>query len=236
VEKLSSSSSLIDKENFTKTSTDLEPQNQTLNPPNYTKLQEKKMDTIISSIIKLEDLSEEVLRFESNLMIEIRKNGPEIFDQINAPYNYQIESTLKLIVLKYNQAIENGIGLQDFFKTIEQKPSESSNKYASVFNRIALELSKGIAPSVKDIHLASNYFNKEATTTTKAISSSAVPTINLNILRQMVEWDSRMKILSTGERAYMADLAYELKPLNEFHKTNAEKHLKTLLKSGFNLK
>jgi hypothetical protein len=199
-------------------------------------LQEKKMDTIISSIIKLEDLSEDVLRFESNLMIEIRKNDPEIFDQINAPYNYQIESTLKLIVLKYNQAIEKGIGLQDFFKTIEQKTSESSNKYASVFNRIALELSNGIAPSVKDIHLASNYFNKETTTSIKAISSSAVPTINLNILRQMVEWDSRMKILSTGERAYIADLAYELKPLNDFHKTHAEKHLKTLLKAGFNLK
>ncbi len=200
------------------------------------KLQEKKMDTIISSIIKLEDLSEDVLRFEGNLMNEIRKNNPEIFDQINSPYNYQIESTLKLIVLKYNQAIEKGIGLQDFFKTIEQKTSEGSNKYASVFNKIALELAKGIAPSVKDIHLASHYFNKEATTTIKAISSGAVPTINLNILRQMVEWDSRMKILSTGERAYLADLAYELKPLNEFHKTNAEKHLKTLLKSGFNLK
>ena len=199
-------------------------------------LQEKKIDIIISSIIKLEDLSENHLRFESNLMNEIRKNNPEIFDQINAPYNYQIESTLKLIVLKYNQSMENGIGLKEFFKTIEQKTSEGISEYASVFNKIALELSKGIAPSVKDIHLASNYFNKEATTTKKAISSSAVPTINLNILRQMVEWDSRMKILSTGERAYMADLAYELKPLNEFHKTNAEKHLKTLLKSGFILK
>ncbi len=198
------------------------------------KLQEKKIDTIISSIIKLEDLSEDVLRFESNLMNEIRKNNPEIFDQINAPYNYQIESTLKLIVLKYNQAIENGIGLQDFFKTIEQKTSEGSNKYASVFNKIALELAKGIAPSVKDIHLASNYFSIE--TTSKQDSNSVLPEIDLNVLRQMVEWDSRMKILSQGERAYMADLAYELKPLNEFHKTNAEKHLKTLLKAGFNLK
>jgi hypothetical protein len=197
-------------------------------------LQEKKIDTIISSIIKLEDLSEDVLRFESNLMNEIRKNNPEIFDQINSPYNYQIESTLKLIIIKYNHAIENGIGLLDFFKTIQQKTTERSNKYASVFNKIALELAKGIAPSVKDIHSASHYFNKESTSTIKATSSSAVPLINLNILRQMVEWDSRMKILSTGERAYMADLAYELKPLNEFHKTNAEKHLNTLLKSGFN--
>jgi hypothetical protein len=199
-------------------------------------LQEKKLDTIISSIIKLEDLSEDLLRFERNLMIEIRKFNPEIFDQINAPYNYKIDSTLKLVILKYNQAIENGIDLQDFFKTIKQETSESSNKYASVFNRIALDLSKGFAPLVKDIHFASNYFNNEATTTLKALSSTAVPTINLNILRQMVDWDSRMKILSTGERAYMADLAYELKPLNEFHKTNAEKHLKILLKSGLKIK
>jgi hypothetical protein len=199
------------------------------------KLQEKKMDTIISSIIKLEDLNEDLLQFESNLMTELRKNNPEIFDQINAPYNYQIESTLKLIVLKYNQAVENGIGLQDFFKTIELKTSEYSNKNTSIFNKIALELTKGIAPSVKDIHLASSYFNKEVITTAKVISSSSIPTINLNILRQMVEWDSKMKILSTGERAYIADLAYELKPLNEFHKKNSERHLKTLLGAGFNL-
>lgn len=197
--------------------------------------QMKEMDIIISSIIKLEDLSLNHLRFESNLMNEIRKNNPEIFDQINTPYNYQIDSTLKLIVLKYNQAIENNIDLHDFFKTIEQKASEDNSKYASVFNKIAHELSKGIAPSVNDIYLASNYFNKEVIPI-KEISNSEVPKINLNVLRQMVEWDSRMKILSLRERAYVADLAYELKPLNEFHKTNAEKHLKTLLNSGFKLK
>jgi len=196
------------------------------------KLQEKKMDTIISSIIKLENLSEDHLRFESNLMNEIRKNSPEIFDQINTPYNYQIESTLKLIILKYNQAIENGFGLTDFFKSIEQKTSAVNNKYSSVFNKIAVELEKGVAPSVRDIQLASNYFNKE-TAPAKETPSGVAPKINLSVLRQMVEWDSRMKILSNGERQYMADLAYELKPLNQFHKTNAEKHLKTLMKAGF---
>lgn len=194
-------------------------------------LQEKKMDTIISSIIKLEDLNEDHLRFESNLMNDIRKNNPEIFDQINSSYHYQLESTLKFIILKYNQAIEKGIGLKDFFKHIENNASESNSKYASVFNKIALELEKGNAPSVKDISLASNYYNKESTTT-KDTSISAVPKINLNVLKKMVEWDSRMKILSYGERQYMADLAYELKPLNEFHKKNVEKHLVALLKAG----
>jgi hypothetical protein len=199
------------------------------------KLEEKKMDTIISSIIKLEDLSEDHLRFESNLMNEIRKNCPEIFDQINTPYNYQIESTLKLIILKYNQAIENGFRLTDFFKSIQQDTSDVNNKYSSVFNNIAVELEKGVAPSVKDIQLASNYFNKESAPA-KETHSGKVPKINLSVLRQMVEWDSRMKILTNGERQYIADLAYELKSLNQFHKTNAERHLNTLLKAGFELK
>lgn len=196
------------------------------------KLEEKKIDTIISSIIKLEDLSEDQLWFESNLMNEIRKNCPEIFDQINAPYNYQIEGTLKLIILKYNQAIENGFSLTDFFKSIEQKTSAGNNKYSLALNKIAVELEKGIAPSVKDIQLASNYFNKEKAVA-KETYSGAVPEINQSVLIQMVEWDSRMKVLSAGERAYLAELAYELKPLNSFHKANAERHLKRLLKAGF---
>ena len=131
--------------------------------------------------------------------------------------------------------IEKGISLQDYFKTIEKKAAEEKNKYASVFNMIALNLTKGIAPSVKEVQLASNYFKKE--TSDKNISVKAigsVPNINLSVLKQMVEWDSRMKILTQGERAYLADLAYELKPLNSFHKTNAERHLKTLMKAGFN--
>ena len=89
---------------------------------------------------------------------------------------------------------------------------------------------------MKDIQLASNYYNNSAVVSKKLVTSSSAPPINLNTLRQMVEWDSRMKILTQGERTYIADLAYELKPLNDFHKTNAEKHLRTLLNSGFILK
>jgi hypothetical protein len=196
------------------------------------KIKENKLDIIISSIIKLEDLSEDHLQFEADLINEIRKNNPELFDQINTTYNYQIESTLKFIILKYNQAIEKGFGLTDFFKSIEQKSSFGKNNYSSLFKEIGVKLEKGIAPSVKDIHLASNYFNKEISTASENYNV-AVPKVNQTLLRQMVEWDSRMKILSHGERQYIADLAYELKPLNQFHKTNAERHLKTLLKSGF---
>lgn len=201
----------------------------------FSKSQERKIDAIISSIIKLEDLNEELLRFENNLMTGIRKNNPEIFDQINVTQNYLLESTLRFIVLKYNQAVENGVGLRDYFRTIEKKAGDESNKYASTFNTIALNLTKGIAPSVKEVQLASNYFKRELPdkNANEKIDGSQ-KNITLNILRQMVEWDSRMKILTQGERAYLTDLAYELKPLNSFHKTNAERHLKTLMKAGFN--
>jgi len=198
------------------------------------KLQEKKIDSIISSIIKVEDLDEDILRFESNLMTEIRKNNPEIFDQINITQNYLLESTLKFIVLKYNQALEKGISLKDYFKAIEKKAAEEKNKYASAFNKIALNLTKGTAPSVKEVQLASNYFKEETSEKTSSEKTNlSVPAINLNVLKQMVEWDSRMKILTQGQRTYLADFAYELKTLNAFHKSNAEGYLKTLMKAGF---
>jgi hypothetical protein len=184
----------------------------------------KKIDIIISSTLKMEDLSDDILLFENNLMNETRKSNPEIFDQINTPFNYLLDSTLKFIILKYNQAIESGIKVKELFKIME----------LPIFGKIAGELEKGIPPSVKDIHLASNYFNKRETSI--QISSTKIPAINLEILRKIVEWDSRMKILSNAERQYLADLAYELKPLNQFHKSNAERHLANLIKAGFKLK
>jgi hypothetical protein len=199
-------------------------------------VQGTKLDVIISSIINFKDISEEMINFENNLMTKLRKDSPGIFDQIDIPRNHLLEGTLKFIVLKYNQAIENGIGLLDFFKTIEKKSFAEKRKYTSIFNTIALNLSKGIAPSVKDVELASNYFKEEKSDkSTTVISDESVQKIDLNILKQMVEWDSRMKILKRGELAYLADLAYELKPLSTFHKTIAQKHLKTLLLAGFKM-
>jgi hypothetical protein len=200
----------------------------------FTETQLRNIDSIISTIIKLEDLNQELLQFEENLMSEIRKNSPEIFDQIEFSQNYLIESTLKFIILKYNQAIDKGIGIQELFKSIEKKSVEGNKKYASIFDTISLNLTKGIAPSIKDVQLATNYYDNNPTV--KPIEAGKLPNIDLNVLRQMVEWDARMKILTNGERTYIADLAYELKPLNQFHKKNAEKHLNTLLAAGFNLR
>jgi hypothetical protein len=202
---------------------------------NLSKEDERKIDSIISDIIKLNDITEGIIKFESELLFDIRKNSPEIFDQIDTTQNILLESTLKFIILKYNQAIENGIDLKEFFVAIEKNSSQKNNKYSSVYSKIATNLTIGVPPTVKEIELASYYF-KDDTHEKKDTFNLDDHNISLNALRQMVEWDSKMKILSQGERAYLADLAYELKALSSFHKTNAKKHLKTLLKAGFELK
>jgi hypothetical protein len=203
---------------------------------NISKTQEKKIDNIISSIIKLEDLNEEVLKFEQNLMIEIRKNNPELFDNIKCIQNYQIENTLKFIILKYNQALEHEISVIDYFNSIEKKAISDNNKFASSFNIIAKKLDKGISPTVKEINLASNYFSNDSPKKVEQKNSNiSILNINLETLKQMVEWDAKMKILSNGERTYLADLAYELKTLTPFHKQIALKHLNTLIKAGFKI-
>jgi hypothetical protein len=198
-----------------------------------TEIEEKKLDMIVSSIIKKEDLSEEMMRFENSFLNSIRRRRPEIFDEITAPYDYQIERTLKFIILKYNYAIENGYNVQDYFKVIEQVYEDKNVNYSSVFNKMAKNLSIGKAPSVHDVYLSSNYFKQSESQETISSVKPKNPKINLSLLRSMVDWDARMRILSSAERAYIADLAYELKPLNDFHSKNASRHLSTLMKSGF---
>lgn len=59
--------------------------------------------------------------------------------------------------------------------------------------------------------------------------------LNELIIRKMFEWDSTARILSTKERAYVADFAWGLKKLNSFHEQNIKRHLATLLKNGFKI-
>jgi hypothetical protein len=57
---------------------------------------------------------------------------------------------------------------------------------------------------------------------------------NPNLLTKMVEWDSKAKVLSTKELQYIADFAYGLKTLNDFHEKNIIRHLSRLQEAGFN--
>jgi len=57
--------------------------------------------------------------------------------------------------------------------------------------------------------------------------------INIDLLTKMVEWDTKAKVLSAKELQYVADFAYGLKPLNDFHEKNIKRHLSRLQDAGF---
>jgi hypothetical protein len=57
--------------------------------------------------------------------------------------------------------------------------------------------------------------------------------INADLLTKMVVWDTKAKVLSAKELQYIADFAYGLKTLNDFHEKNISRHLSRLQDAGF---
>ena len=97
---------------------------------------------------------------------------------------------------------------------------------------------KGIAPTIKQIYLASNIFKDKSLKDLKSKSKQ----ININniridelIMRKMFEWDSTAKVLSLKQRAYIADFAWGLKKLTSFHEKNIKRHLEKLFANGFKI-
>lgn len=78
--------------------------------------------------------------------------------------------------------------------------------------------------------LESEQYAKESETR-KDINSNLV--INDKLILKMVEWDSRVKILTANQRSYLTDFAYGLKKTNSFHEKNIRIYLEKLKVAGF---
>ncbi len=197
---------------------------------NLTSSDHAKIDSIISSIIHIEDIDEKHIDFESELIHRILSANPSIFDTIIFEPDELLIQTLDFIIKLYNNAIENQIDIALEFKKIYLKALAKGIKYASVFDQIGNILKSGSAPMVKQICEASFYFKEKDPCSTGKIVKTI---INESFLVKMVEWDSKYKVLSVGERQYVADYAYCLKKLNPFHEMNIRKHLQKLINAGF---
>ncbi len=65
------------------------------------------------------------------------------------------------------------------------------------------------------------------------IQSKTPKIINTELLMKMIEWDTSAKVLSIKEQQYIADFAYGLKKINDFHRKNIEIYLQKLKNAGF---
>jgi hypothetical protein len=57
--------------------------------------------------------------------------------------------------------------------------------------------------------------------------------VDAKLTAKMVEWDSRVRILSSNQRSYISDFAYGLKKINSFHERNLLLYYEKLKAAGF---
>jgi ATP-dependent protease HslVU (ClpYQ) ATPase subunit len=106
----------------------------------------------------------------------------------------------------------------------------------------SLRLNKGLSENqrrdaikiIENILVSSPNFFDEVSKVSKIPESESNNKINSDLLTKMVVWDTKAKVLSAKELQYIADFAYGLKTLNDFHEKNIERHLSRLQDAGFN--
>lgn len=193
---------------------------------------ERLVSMLINVITKKKDLSPAELEKEKSFINNIRINHPEIFDQLKIEHDFIFNDTLNYIVQEYNKSIEKDEDVIAYFEKISKIFAGKGKRFSSSFHEIGKKLKEGNPPNIQDIYYASHSFLANNLRPKNSINSSKI-VLNELEMRKMVEWDSSVKILSTKERSYVADFAYGLKKLNDFHEKNLRGYLNKLIKAGY---
>ena len=116
---------------------------------------ERKLSNIIHAIINKKDIDNDLIVFESNLTNKLRVELPSFFDNVEREEN-SLYRTFNHLVTHYNKSINEKSDVFSEFKKIESIALAKKQKYASVYDQIGKNLSKGISPTIKQLYYASN--------------------------------------------------------------------------------
>lgn len=172
---------------------------------------------------------------EKKFINKIRISRPNVFDMVKVNFDLDFNNTLNYIILKYNESVNSNKSLASEFDKIGQVKAAQGCKYTSVFSEIGFQLEKGVAPNVKQIYYASYSFKTNLNENSVIKIDIEKLQINELLMRRMVDFDLKVKVLSDKERQYITDLAYGLKNINEFHIKNVRRHLTKIIDSGFKI-
>jgi hypothetical protein len=86
---------------------------------------------------------------------------------------------------------------------------------------------------IENILVSSPNFFDEVSEVSRMPKAETNNKISSDLLSKMVVWDTKAKVLSAKELQYIADFAYGLKTLNDFHEKNIKRHLTRLQDAGF---
>jgi hypothetical protein len=202
-----------------------------------TEADKRRLSSLVHAIINKLDVEDDLVSFESSLTNKLRVEVPDLFDSIEREESL-LYNTLDYVITHYNKCINEKVDILSEFQKIEAIAKTKQIKYASVFDQIGKNLVQGIPPTIKQLYYASNTLEDKSAKELKS-KTAQIDISNLRIdelvMRKMFEWDSTAKILSPKERTYIADFAWGIKKLNDFHTQNVRRHLETLLKNGFKI-
>jgi hypothetical protein len=166
--------------------------------------------TPIRKSLSNDDINQKIINQEIALIKSITSDNWEIIERWGAKTG-QLTQYLQDIALNLSVSIKNKRNISENLRT------------KGIY---ILELVVHDAPEL----LESKQSEKESETRKKSESNTS---INEKLILRMVEWDSRVKILTVNQRSYLTDFAYGIKKLNAFHEKNIGLYLEKLKIAGF---
>ena len=152
-------------------------------------------------------------------------------DEVN---NQLIQSELDFIksipINKWNEISKIGMEVENMTQHLKDRAINIQSSLR--LNKDLTENQRKDALQIIDYILiySPSFFDTVLGTPTR---SKLIQRIDTDLLVKMVEWDTKAKVLSAKELQYIADFAYGLKPLNDFHEKNIKRHLLRLEEVGF---
>ena len=150
--------------------------------------------------------------------------------------NQLIQADLEFIksipILKWQEISKIGSEIENMTQHLKDRAINIQSSLR--LNRVLSENQRIDAIKIIEYILSSspNFFDEITDTIIKRESESDKK-MNSDLLNKMVIWDTKAKVLSAKELQYVADFAYGLKTLTDFHEKNIMRHLSRLQDAGF---
>jgi hypothetical protein len=184
--------------------------------------------------IKNQDFNIDLDNLKSELQSKTSENRKRLSeDEVN---NQIIQSELNFIesipIAKWLEISKLGSEIENMTQHLKDR---AINIQSSIrFKKVLSENQRNDAIKIIDniLSVSPNFFD-EVYEDSKKKESESNHRISIDLLKKMVEWDTKAKVLSAKEIQYIADFAYGLKTLNDFHEKNIKRHLSKLQDAGF---
>ncbi|WP_319506049.1 AIPR family protein [uncultured Methanolobus sp.] len=154
----------------------------------------------------------------------------------------EIELIQSIPVKKWNEINKMGHFIDELTPVLKNRVINIMSTLK--MNKSLTEKQRKDAINIIDIivHKAPDFFdedeveNKEISDTKTTEKENSHIKITPELVRKMVEWNTKAGVLSHKELLYISEFIYGSKQLNSFHRHNISRHLQTLIKAGFEIK